>query len=380
METKGNSMETKQKIRRAIAGLVFDSPFFASIIMRQILKADTSCKTMYVDGTNLGYNPEFVDSLTLDELKGVLAHESLHLTNVHHARKGNREHEKWNVATDTSINAMVIASGFTLPKGALPGNNLSAEANYNLIPDPPKNENGSGNPDPGQCGEVREAKGENKTLSEAEIANIEAETRVMIAQAYQQAKSFGKVPAGMDRIVKDMLYPELDWKALLRRFLESNARNDYSWATPNRRFIGAGIYLPSVRNEELNSVIISVDTSGSLTDEQLTAFAAEISGILEAYPVTTHVIYCDSAVQAVETFDREDLPLTLNAKGGGGTSFIPPFAHVENENMVPNCLIYLTDGYCSRFPKNTPDYPVLWVTNHERFLPPFGEVVKLDNF
>lgn len=372
-------MQQEKKIRKAIAGLVFDSPFFASIIMRQTLKEDSTCQTMYVDGTHLGYNPGFIDTLTMDELKGVLAHESLHLANAHHARKGSREHDKWNIATDTSINSLVNGAGFTLPKNALPGNDLSAEANYTQLPDPPKNENGAGNPDPGQCGEVREAKGENKTLSEAETARIEAETRVMVAQAYQQAKAAGKLPNGLERLVKEKLYPKLPAAALLRRFLEATAKNDYSWATPNRRYIGMGIYLPSIHNEELNHVVMALDTSGSLTETQFEVCATEISGILVDFPgLSVDVLYCDTRIQGIETFTREDFPLVLHAKGGGGTSYVPPFQYLEDENQRPNCLIYLTDGYCHRFPENTPDYPVLWITGLASFDPPFGEVVLLD--
>ena len=98
----------------------------------------------------------------------------------------------------------------------------------------------------------------------------------------------------------------------------------------------------------------------------------------EADPVRTTVIYCDTRVNAVETFERGD-PVTLTPKGGGGTDFRPVFDHVETMDEAPACVVYLTD-LCGGFPAVAPDYPVLWV-NTARWSSgsvPFGEVIKVE--
>ena len=158
-----------------------------------------------------------------------------------------------------------------------------------------------------------------------------------------------------------------------------SARNDYSGTPPNRRYISQGFYLPSLRSLELPAVVVAVDTSGSVTEEDLAQFAAEISGILEAYETEITVIYCDSGINGEpEVFTREDLPLKLQARGGGGTDFRPPFKFVAEHDLTPACLIYLTDLECSRFPSD-PGYPVLWARiGKYGDNPPFGEVIEID--
>ncbi|MEW5804855.1 MAG: VWA-like domain-containing protein [bacterium] len=138
-----------------------------------------------------------------------------------------------------------------------------------------------------------------------------------------------------------------------------------------------GLYLPSIISSELPEMIIAVDTSMSIRNDELAQFAAEISSILAGYQTTIHVVYCDARFQGSQTFSSEDLPITLESKGGGGTSFIPPFEWVQENGIMPACLIYLTDMKCCSFPSE-PDFPVLWVsTIPVRQTPSFGEVIEM---
>jgi len=114
----------------------------------------------------------------------------------------------------------------------------------------------------------------------------------------------------------------------------------------------------------------------------LNQFASELTAILDEYPpeVMT-VIYCDTKIAGVQEFHKEDLPLKLEAKGGGGTNFQPPFEWVEEQGIEPVCFIYLTDMECNRFPEEYPEYPVMWVATQEPpsyyGTPPFGEVIEM---
>jgi predicted metal-dependent peptidase len=137
------------------------------------------------------------------------------------------------------------------------------------------------------------------------------------------------------------------------------------------------LYLPSLYSEELGTVVIAVDTSCSISNREIDQFGAEVSAILEEFDTTAHVVYCDTDVQWTETFSQRDLPLKLHPKGGGGTDFRPPFEWVEDRQMEPCCLVYLTDLECSRFPEE-PSYPVLWVVVGDYRQPvPFGEVLAM---
>ena len=122
---------------------------------------------------------------------------------------------------------------------------------------------------------------------------------------------------------------------------------------------------------------MAMDTSGSINDEDLQAFEAEVRAIIQDYRANTKVIYCDASVQGVEEFDA-DTPVELHPKGGGGTDFRPPFEYIEEAGEYPACMIYQTDGDCNRFPAE-PSFPVLWVLTRKSngFCPPFGEVINL---
>jgi predicted metal-dependent peptidase len=120
---------------------------------------------------------------------------------------------------------------------------------------------------------------------------------------------------------------------------------------------------------------VAVDTSGSIDGQILAQFAGEISSIMEDYQTTVRVIYCDSDVNAEETFTSQDAPIILHAHGGGGTDFGPVFDLVDAAEESPACLVYLTDMW-GRFPQAAPGYPVLWASTDGEHAP-FGELVKL---
>jgi predicted metal-dependent peptidase len=135
------------------------------------------------------------------------------------------------------------------------------------------------------------------------------------------------------------------------------------------------LYLPSVHRSGIGTVVIAVDTSGSIGRKELEQFAAEISAISdEAKPEAIYVVYCDAAVQSVQEFGSSE-PVRLEPKGGGGTDFRPAFEWVESNGITPACLIYLTDLCCDSYPE-PPQYPVLWVTDSRR-IAPFAETVRI---
>jgi predicted metal-dependent peptidase len=380
-------MDTLKKFQKARAGLILDHPFFGSLALRQTLKEDPTCETAWTDGKTMGFNPDFIEKLTLAETKGLIAHEVMHVAAAHNSRRNGRNKSKWNKAGDYAINDMLIASGFVLPASGLVGfgSEESADSIYSKLPDPEEKGGGQGpaqnqSSDPGGSGEVRDAPGKDgQQASSSELAQAEADSKIAVAQAVAVAKSCGKLPAGMDRMLDDILNPKVPWREVLRRFIDQAARNDYTWTRPAARYLASGIYLPSLYSKEMNPIVIAVDTSGSIGAEEIGQFASEMNAIIEDTRVTATVIYCDAAVAGVEEFNVDNLPLVLHPAGGGGTSFIPPFEEAENRQIEPACLIYLTDGLCHRFPP-APAYPVLWglTGNLRAFNPPFGETIIIE--
>jgi len=373
---------TKRIIKRRV-DLILTSPFFGSQVLQLDLIKDENCPTMWTDGNSIGFNPSFINELSDDEIKGILAHEVLHCVFHHTTRRKNRNHIIWNIACDYAINLELIESNFALPKGGMIDKKfkgMSADQIYDLIYEELKDKysgknKGKGNgkdnkgSDPGGCGEVRDSK-------ESDKGEIERKWKISAKQGLLNSKGIGDISAGLRRIVQEKLDPKASCIETLRKFVEMTARNDYTWIIPNKRYVSSGIYLPTLRSEELGKIIIAIDTSGSINNRTLAQIQAEVQEIIRIYKVNLFVIYCDSAVVNTQKFTAYD-EVKLKAKGGGGTSFKPVFDYVEKHSLEPKCLIYFTDMYCNDKLK-TPDFPVLWVRTDKtgkKF--PFGEMIDL---
>ena len=420
----------EQQLSRARTQLLLNQPFFGTLCLRLKLVSMPSFPTMATDGRRLAYNPAFVERLTPAELEGVLAHEVMHCALAHHCRRGERDAQLWNQATDYAVNPILIGNGLTLPKDALIDPafaDLSAEEIYARLlkqgqhpgsaqspsQSSPQSANAGGSGDgtaqapqrapqgtksplqqpqqqprlpgltdqafaarPGGFGEVLDAVGEDgEPASQAELSRQMHEWAINAEQALCSAKACGHEPGGIERPLEQSRQSEHEWRAILRDFIAATNPSDYRWAPPNRRFVSSGLYLPSVERSGVGEIVIVVDTSGSIGTKELEQFAGEITAITtEAQPELVRVVYCDAAIQAVEEFGPSE-PIKLSPKGGGGTDFVPPFKWAEENGILPKCLIYLTDLCCNSFPE-PPDYPVLWVTDSHRRAP-FGETLQI---
>lgn len=400
-----------EKLAKARARLVMCKPaqrgadpaatvFLATLCLRLTPEVDWSADTAWTDGRRLGYNPEFVCSLTDDELLGVTCHEVMHAALAHMSRQGAREPELWNTAADLAVNSVLDEARIKLPADALragtgdfaklaPG--LSAEEYYAALQrdeppegggDQPGDEEdedgqggeGQGPPDPGRCGAVKPPEG-----GPAEAEQAKHEWQAAAAQAAEVAKQRGALPGGVARLVEGITNPQVPWRDVLREFVSRRARGDYSWSSPNRRLICQGLYLPGLLSEELGDVVIAVDTSGSVTARQLAVFASEMEGVLETFPgCVLTILYHDSKVQHVHRWSPSDGPLKLEPKGGGGTDHRPVFEWVERQAGDAPCLICFTDCY-TVWPALPPATPTLWAcVNNKNARPPFGAVIHVE--
>lgn len=230
---------------------------------------------------------------------------------------------------------------------------------------------------PGGIGDVRDAVDDNgDPASESEKSEQAQDWAIAAEQAAESAKHCGHNPLGVARLLEDSKESKKDWRAILREFVAATTPSDYRFCPPNRRHVHAGLYLPSIHREGLGPIVIGVDTSGSIGSEELQQFADEIAAIADqSQPEVIHVVFSDAAVQAVQEFSSSET-ITLKPKGSGGTDFRPVFKWVDQNDVRPICLIYLTDLCCSDYPDSPPEYPVLWVTDSRR-VAPFGETLPI---
>lgn len=381
-------MSPQQKMTKSRANLVMMQPFFGALALRLKVVEDPAIQTASCDGSTLAFNPKFVNELTVSQCTGLIAHEVMHAALMHHTRRGDRSPKRWNVACDHAVNNILKKSGFDLPSGryADPAyDGASAEHIYTLLPEDQNDNNGDGgsgggneNSDPGGDGGVQDSPNSQNNGASASQQNAEeTEWKVAVAQAAHVAKQAGRLPAGMERLIEELLEPQLPWRSILRRFMTERANDDFSWKRGNRRFVAQGLYLPSRESEGSGEMVVVIDTSGSIGQKELTEFGNEIKGIVEdVRPSKTYVMYCDASVAHVDEFKPED-KLEFAAHGGGGTDFRPPFEWLEERHIQPKALVYLTDGY-GPFPEEPASFPTMWVINNDRVSPPHGEHLVLE--
>ena len=355
--------QVAEQLTRARTALILDFPFFGQLALRLKLVEDVSVPTLAVNGKQIFYNPTFVANLTPSLTKSALVHEVGHCVFEHFTRRNGRDPKKWNYAGDYVINAMIKDSGFEIGKDWLYSTSyagMTTDQIYSLLPE----DSGPGKP----LDDCRDG-----NPGSAEVDAID--WKIATIQAAATAKAMGKLPASMQRFVDEMTTPKVDWRDILRRFVTEISKDDFSWLRPNKRYAAHGLILPSLYSETMGEIVVAIDTSGSIDQDTLNAFGAEIKAIVGSVrPAKTTVIYCDSEVNHVDEFQPND-ELHFDMHGGGGTDFRPPFALLQERGETPVCFVYLTDLY-GPFP-NEPGYPVLWCATSD-VAAPFGDTVRIE--
>jgi len=425
-------MDAREMITKARIQLQKENPFFSYLVMHLQIheKADMQHACGVDSKGNLYYNPKMMEKWELDEYKGVLCHEVMHLCFEHFLREGKRDHQIVNISQDLVVNDILSCNGFKLPKtGLIPKdheftlnlplkkitlkdldkktfeevyneiwphmkkfNKILEELLKEVFDEHMKSEGGSdgaGNDEKStkkgkgqaQNGDNSEPSGKTTTENEGDKSgNSGDDWKKRLVEALQFAKQQGNVPAGMERLVEKLLESKMNWRELLYRYITKEIPFDYTWSYPSKRSQALGIYLPSVQRETID-IAVSVDTSGSIGQEELTEFVSEIVAIARSFNnIKMTLLVCDCEIQGVYPIENGNLEriLELKMKGGGGTSHVPVFDWIKDNQPNARFLIALTDGF-TEFPKGE-TLRTIWVLskNHtEKKNIPFGEVVEL---
>ncbi|MDH7478601.1 MAG: VWA-like domain-containing protein [Syntrophomonadaceae bacterium] len=354
--------------------LIISYPFFGMLALHLPLKIDPLTPTAHTDGRYIYLNPVWVEEVARREgreaIAGLVAHEVMHLALQHLWRRGTRMARLWNSACDFAVNSILAGAGLKLPAGALLNHNfngLTAEEIYRLLSAAPFQP-----PPPQPWGEHRWEEAEQ---TQKEAAGLQREWEQRVARAAEAARQQGKLPGGLERLVKGLLYPQIDWRQALGVFLQPT-RRDYSFIPPDRRFLSKeyqGLILPDFGQAGLEEVVIAIDTSGSVSEPELSAFLTESMSLLETFPeLRGMLVTIDAAVTAWQGLASDEPAPALRLVGGGGTDFRPVFEEIEQRGVDPAAVVFLTDG-AGTFPAAPPPYPVLWViANNQQLDVPFG--------
>lgn len=416
------SHELENKLSAARTRLILDKPFLGALVLRlPLMEADARwCRTTATDARTLYYNPDYIDALSLDQVKFVLAHEALHCALSHFARRQHRVKHRWDVACDYAVNPLLLDDGLTPPPGVLVEEGfqgMTAEEIYPCVDEDTDvepldqhlyDQEGSGEGG-GQGGENREREqpqqdqqassggddsrddrqGQRGTdtsgrgasqpppLTPNERDTLSVQWQQRLAGAAQQAMQAGKLGGAMARLVDHLLQPQLPWRMLLARYMSAAARDDYSYLRPSSRREGLAI-LPSLRSAQLD-VAVAVDTSGSVGDEEISQFVAEVNGLKGQVRARLTLFACDAdlAGEAPWCFEPwEEMVFPQDLRGGGGTRFSPVFEWLDKQDRRPDLLVYFTDAN-GEFPGTEPPYPVIWLVKG-RSKVPWGQRIQLN--
>jgi len=376
------TLTARERIAKARINLLTDFPFWGSIAMhlvpREVSEEESEMfglKTMAVDMFgNLMFYPKWVEQQSDTTMKCGVAHEVMHVTLDHLKRVGTRDHRTWNIAIDAAVNE-VLSHSFTIPQEWVRIQKMAGKSSEEIYDWIIKNAQtykcpSSGGFDSHVFGD-KDGKGDPNNPKNGQQGNAGSpfykpgQTPVdvprVVKEAYNFAKSQGKLPAGIERMFADILNPVLDWKDILRKFLVSVIPHDFSYTKPNKKSYSAGFYMPMVKRENIE-LCIGVDSSGSISDNEYAEFLTEILSMCRQFEaLKATVIVCDAAVQQVEEITENFDPYSIHGRGYGGTDSIPVYNWIEeNKDNNIKILVYFTDGYINIPDKEYP-FPTLWI-------------------
>jgi len=386
-----------KKIIRAKIDLMLTNPFWGSLITRLELR-DFDENTFATNGKYL-YVPDakYYKDWTFQELIGVLAHETFHCAAGHIFRKHNKDEMKWNVASDFATNTILKENRFSLPKGTLYDEQyigMTAEKIYNLLPDPIKIEIPIDLIDPGKGQgpkKKRSKDGSGNNKKEISIEPIvdpkelEQEWKESVVFAARIAKGRGRLPNGLEEYISSELFSKVPWEQILYRYLQiAKGTTDFTAYPFDRRHIYREVYLPSMQGESIE-LVCGIDTSGSISKEDLERYFSELRGICLAFGgnYTIHLFECDAKVQQ-DNIITEDTDIPKIATGRGGTDFRPVFEKVEEYNLQSLPIVFFTD-LDGEFPDDYLGDGVFWVVRESQLryksndIVPFGKIIKIEN-
>ena len=361
--------------------------FIAAVMTRVKREVSDKVPTAGTNGTWVRYNPKFCDPLSDEELFGLVLHESCHIVMMHMWRREGRDPRIWNYANDALINAYIKSRGWQLPKGGVHlgwvREEHSSEYVYNKLKEQQqeqqKSKGGSGSGDGDEAddgmGGGFDGTGD---LEDAQDDATRVDMEATIVASAKMAKDCGQGSSMIDRVLERVGEPMVRWQDVCRSMMTESCAADYTYTRPSRRFIGSGLYLPSLRSDALGGLAIGFDTSGSMGPKECNQIAAEIQAIVDdLQPAFVEVVYCDYAVTHTERFERDD-PLVLQPKGGGGTRFQPVFEHFANTDERYCGMIFFTDMEGDLRECEEPPFPMIWADiGYSHPQEPFGTRVKV---
>jgi len=423
-------MDDKQTVRVKRAHITMmkhkDTALYSGVMLMGKSEVTNGKFTAYTDGFNKKYCSDFIEKLSEPQVRGVVLHENLHVL-LKHLLFGIDMFKKnamiANVSADFVVNQIIKdiddkINGellVDLPEGGLfdpmfRGWSMREVFNYIYKENSgggggsgkekgkgegdgegDDSESGGGEPQNkkikvnGKEYDVSDQFDEHDFESAKKTPEEIKETDERIDRAIREGGILaGRMGGNIPRAISDVLEAKIDWKAVLREFVSSSTKgkDEFTWRKMNKRQLANDIYLPSVEDETVGEIIYAVDTSGSISDEDLARVAGELASMCEmCTPERVRVLWWDTEVHGEQIFegDYANIAKMLKPVGGGGTRVTSVSDYIIKKGITAECLIVHTDGYVESNIDWKLKLPTLWlVTMNRSFDPPAGKKVMVD--
>ena len=359
------------KIEKAYKKLLIENPFYGLFLLGLSKVIDKSVETACVRkrGINceLVINPEYWETLDDIQQLNLIQHEIYHIVFQHmFMTPFFKNHEVLNVAADCEVNSYLqnLDDTWIVPSMFNAESKLGTKIYYDIImsqtPPPPSQGGGGSNGSNGLPDTKDDHSSWDKEFqecSDAEKQLIQNQINSQIKTAAEQTmKMRGTIPAEMKEIVDELFKPKprvFDWKAYFRRMLGSiyDINIKKTRRKESIRFPGAA----GIKHKKKVSILVAVDTSGSVNNEELKDFFSEITYIYKAGARIT-ILECDAEISANYEYTGK---WTGKVHGRGGTDFQPVIDYYRKNIKDYAALVYFTDGMCN-IPNNVPR-DTIWV-------------------
>jgi len=388
------ALTPEQRVNRELTRVLDHDRYAALSGVAQLgeIRVERSVPTAYTNFRDFVFGYEYVETLTDEEIRGLIIHELYHPTYMHvpnYLWMHKIDPKLANMVWDYRINGQIVAEnrvdGFAkLPDGALYDSKydgmLEGEI-WKLLYEEQKGGGAGGDPSNEQGGMDEHDVEAFEKLSEEEQRELTNDIQEAIRQGLLAAEKSGK---GGNKTLEELVEVVIPWEDILQEWCVDTCSGgeDGTFRVPNRKYMPMDIIRPSRIQDKLNDLVISIDTSGSIQSREITVFVSVMRSIIETLAINNvHVIYWDTEVRSHETYGETAVPLselvnTTKPKGGGGTNVTCVPEYIEQNNIQAEGVVVLTDGHVWGG-WGTWTMPVLWaVLNNKGANPSVGK--KLD--
>ncbi len=392
-------MDKQRSLSKIGKELMLKEPYYGFFLIMLNKLWSKKLPTAGVSKQNINFqlaiNPEFWESLSEDHKLGLLKHELLHIAFNHLTTFSMFSDKKLaNIAMDMEINQYIAKDW--LPEGGIDVDTYAPELDldrragsryyYNKLKQfqEDKDQNGTcgcGNMD-GLLEDIENGDipdhstwEEFQDMPEAEKKLVEKQLQKILSDAKEQTiKKQGTVPGEIEGviIIEEIVKAKFDWRGFVRRFTGVSTRvfTKKIRRKENKRFSEN----PGLKVKMRQHMLLGIDTSGSVSNNELKEFMNEIHHIYKC-GVEITIVQCDTEIKSIEEYKGK---FDMTVKGRGGTYFDPVIEYFNANQSKYTSLVYFTDGESTAYVK--PRGHVLWVLSERSSLNDDlpGKVIKLE--